>query len=207
MSLPGSRTTLPCSHQSALSSAIRAVAGSGTPACIVDARGTFLFANEAWERLPPFAGGADGGTALVGRGFAEHLPAGPLRDTCARALADAVAGRRGTRVLTGEWNDAETARLVATRLEPLAVGAEILGVVLQREIARERPVAEVYEVEDRGDAAYRGPEGVVQCACCRRVRDVADEATWCYVPRLAVDGAATALCELCAELHVGGGAA
>jgi hypothetical protein len=193
-------------HQHALSTAIRSLAASRSPGCILDTAGAFLFVNEAWERLPPDAGGPPPcGTPLVGTPFAARLPDGPLRGACAAAVADVLASRGpAPRVLAGEWNDAATARLVSTRIAPLVAGDGVIGVVLSRSIVRERPVEEVYEVGDRGDAAYRDAAGaLVRCPCCRRVRDVADPERWDFVPRLASDPAASsALCELCAELHV-----
>lgn len=193
-------------HQSALSTAIRTLAASGSPGCILDVAGAFLFVNEAWQKLPPEAGGPPPcGTSLVGTPFAAVLPEGPLRGACAAAVDDALASRGASpRMLAGEWNDASTARLVSTRIEPLVAGDGVIGLVLQRAVVRERPVEEVYAIEDRGDEAYRGPTGdVVRCACCLRVRDVAEPERWDFVPRLtSVPDATSALCELCAELHV-----
>jgi hypothetical protein len=44
---------------------------------------------------------------------------------------------------------------------------------------------------------------VVQCPCCRRLRDPAEAERWDLVPELLAPAApvAHALCELCAELH------
>jgi hypothetical protein len=193
-------------HQQALSAAIRSLAASGSPGCILDAAGAFLFVNEAWERLPPDAGGPPPcGGPLVGTPFTDRLPEGPIRGACAAAVEGALASRSGApRVLAGEWNDAATARLVSTRIEPLVADERVIGLVLSRSVVRERPVEEVYDVDDRGDAAYRGPAGeLARCPCCRRVRDAADPERWEFVPRLAGDPATSAvLCELCAELHV-----
>src|SRR5512134_3337931 len=98
-------------HQQALSTAIRSLAASGSPGCILDAAGAFLFLNEAWERLPPEAGGPPPcGTSLVGKPFAERFPEGPLRGACAAAVEEVLASRSAApRVLAGEWNDAATA--------------------------------------------------------------------------------------------------
>ena len=88
-------------------------------------------------------------------------------------------------------------------MEPLVAGDGIIGLVLQRAVVRERPVEEVYAVEDRGDEAYRGPDGAMaRCPCCRRMRDGADPEHWEYVPRLVGEPAQAALCGLCAELHL-----
>jgi hypothetical protein len=194
-------------HQSTLSCAIRALSASRAAGCILDAQGAFLFVNDAWQRLPPEAGGPPPGDAtLIGTPFAAAT--GPaLREAYAAAIADALA-KRGQlpRVLAGEWNDGQTARLVSTRIDPLVAVDGVIGLVLRRAVVRERPVDEVYGVEDRGDEAYRDATGsVAQCACCRRVRDAVDPTRWDFVPRLAAGSAEAAaeLCELCAELHVG----
>jgi hypothetical protein len=192
-------------HQTALSTAIRTLSASGSPGCILDVAGAFLFVNEAWEKLPPEAAGPPAsGAPLVGTPFAERFPEGPLRCACASAIGTALASRCGSQLLAGEWNDASTARLVSTRIEPLVAGDGVIGLVLSRAVVRERPVEEVYAVEDRGDEAYRLATGdVVRCACCRRVRDLHDLERWDFVPRLAMEPRAlTALCALCAELHV-----
>jgi hypothetical protein len=194
-------------HQSALSVAIRALSASRAAGCILDARGSFLFVNEAWQRLPPEAGGPPvEGATLIGVPFADAAsPA--LRQAYGEAIADALASRgRVPRVLAGEWNDGETARLVSTRIDPLVASDGVIGLVLRRAVVRERPVDEVYGVEDRGDEAYRDATGAVaQCACCRRVRDATDPSRWDFVPRLAAGraDAAADLCDFCAELHVG----
>jgi hypothetical protein len=197
----------PLPHQRALSSAIRSLSASRWPGCILDPRGVFLFVNDAWERLPPEAGGPlSRGEPLVGQRFAGGAASGAVRAAYASAIDDALANRGPRpRVVAGEWNDEETARLVSTRIDPLVAPDGVIGLVLQRTVVRERPVEEVYEVEDRGDEAYRGPDGrIEQCACCRRVRDAADPSRWDYVPRLAAAGVepAGATCELCAELHL-----
>jgi hypothetical protein len=195
-------------HQSALSAAIRTLAASRVPGCILDGAGTFLFVNEAWENLPAEAGGPGGaGGPLVGTRFADTMPPGPFRGACAAAVDDVLAARGPSpRVLTSEWNDQRSARLVSTRLEPLVAGGDVIGLVLQRSIVRERPIGDVYELEDLGDDAYRDAVGsIAQCACCRRVRAEADPERWDFVPRLTARprDAASALCPLCAELHVG----
>jgi hypothetical protein len=206
--LAGYAGMAPSPRQHALSNAIRALSASRTPGCILDASGAFLFVNEPWERLPPEAGGQPAsGASLVGSAFVDSVSCPGVRDALSAAIRDALAARGPLpRVLPGEWNDAETARLVSTRIDPLLAADGIIGLVLQRTVVRERPIAEVYAVDDRGDAAYAGGDGrIAQCCCCRRVRDAADPARWEFVPRLAARPAESALelCELCAELHVG----
>jgi hypothetical protein len=195
------------SHQRALSTAIRQVGSLRTPACIVDAEARFLFVNDAWQRLPPDAGGPVlAGAPLVGASFldAERQPA--IRAAWQAALAEVLAGRALPRVLASEWNDGETARLLSTRLEPVEAADGVVGVIVRRTVARERPVAEVYAIGSREDGAYAGDDGLIaQCACCRRVRCGAEPSRWEFVPRLALRpaDAARELCDLCAELHVG----
>jgi hypothetical protein len=198
---------LPDTPRDAISTAIRTAAASRSPACILDTDGAFLFVNEAWEQLPPEAGGPSAaGAPLVGSSFLAREAQTAIRDAWRSALAAALSGRAEPRIVASEWNDGETARLLSTRVDPIAAPGAVLGVVLRRSVARERPVDEVYAIGDRAEEDYRDARGrIVQCACCRRVRDPADASRWEFVRRLALRPAEAArdLCELCAELHVG----
>lgn len=195
------------SHHNALSAAIRHVATSPSPACILDGHGAYLFANDAWQRASSGRGRAGDGEPLVGRPFLDGLENDDLRRVWAVALDHVLSGAAQRRVVTGEDNTAAVARLTSTRLEPISARQGVLGLVLVRTTARERPIADVYAVSCRDAAAYEDGDGrVALCPCCRRARDVASTSLWELVPRWVSappDSARWITCELCAELHLG----
>jgi hypothetical protein len=196
----------PASSHSVLSAAVRLAASSSSPACILDGRGAYLFANDAWLAVI-----ADRGTlrpeAVVGAAFLEHVEGDDLRQAWSEALRDVLSGTAPSRTIAGEHNTPTLARLTATRVEPIASAHGVLGLALARTVVRERPISELYVVSDRPDGAYAHEDGrVVQCPCCRRVRDRVEPASWEVVPRWIAAPPPSALgttCDLCAELHLG----
>jgi hypothetical protein len=194
-------------HQNALAVAIRHLAAEKSPACLLDASGTFLFVNDAWDRRAVDAGAEprDLGSSLIGTAWLDRVPPGEVRCRHALLLDEALrrpAARRRTQM--GEANTATRAALVSTRFEPvLAQGSEPIGVAVVETVVRERPIEEVYDVAGRPAEAYLDASGrFTQCPCCRRVRDPGDPERWEVVPALvaARDGEPV-LCELCVELH------
>lgn len=194
-----------CPSRSVLSSAIRLAATSSSPACILDVRCAYLFANDAWQMLEA-ARGALRPDSLVGAGFVEHLEGEDLRHAWLEALYD-VLGGAASRSIAAEHNTPARARLTTTRIEPVASAHGVLGLVLVRTVVRERPLSELYVVSRRPDAAYVQPDGsITQCPCCRRARDRLDPSAWEIVPRWVAappPAARWTTCELCAELHLG----
>lgn len=196
----------PASSHSVLSAAIRFAATSSSPACILDARGAYLFANDHWLSVI-----ADRGTlrpeSLVGAGFVEHLECDDLRQAWSEALREVLTGAAKSRSIAGEHNTPTLARLTATSVEPITSTFGILGLVLVRTIVRQRPISELYVVSDRPDGAYAEVDDpVMQCPCCLRVRDRLEPAVWDVVPRWIAAPPPSArwrTCELCAELHLG----
>ena len=189
-------------HQQALAAVIRGLSATREAGCLVDAGGTFLFVNEAWQREAT-AGGADG--AEIGTRWVDGLRGEQVRRAHAELLARALAPPhpRGL-TLVAEANTATRAALVSTRLDPVLHAGEPLGVRVVRTVVRDRPVHEVYDVVDRPPDAYRGADGAVaQCPCCRRVRDPGDPGRWDLVPALLElpIAAHDELCELCLALH------
>ncbi|GEJ58808.1 PAS domain-containing protein [Anaeromyxobacter diazotrophicus] len=205
----------PAAHHTALAAAIRSLASEKSPGCLLDAQGTFLFVNEAWERHAAENGGGPGcfGEALIGTRWLDHIHGDEVRQRYAALLQralDASVPRPRTVTQVSECNTPSIAALLSTRLDAVLEGGEAVGVRVVHALVRERPIGEVYEVVYRPLAAYRDAEGrLTQCSCCRRLRDPGAPEQW----DLVLEGlarpapAAQALCGYCAELHVGGGAA
>lgn len=200
----------PAALQNALSVAIRHLAAERSPACLLDASGTFLFVNEAWDRHAFENGGAPGclGSSLIGTAWLDHIKGDDVRRQCAELLERALHPRAGASrrvVQVGESNTPRRAALVSTRYEPvLAPGHDAIGVAIVHEVVRERPIEDVYDVVDRSPDAYRDRDGhLAQCSCCRRVRDPDAPDRWDLVPALVASAHATqhVTCALCAELH------
>lgn len=192
-----------------LAASIRALGASRDAALLVDPAGVILFANQAWERLARATGGGPAclASALVGTAWLDHVAGEEPRRRHGLLLERARALRApGAVVQLAECNDASTARLVATRLEPVfAAPGAIAGVAIVHRVARERPIAEVYPpVPLDGRDLGAGEAGPVQCSCCRRTRRPGDADEWEFVPELVlVPPVATrfAYCALCLALH------
>lgn len=195
--------------QNALASVIGTLAAEKSPACLLDTQGTFLFVNEAWDRHAAANGGTPGclGESLIGTTWLGHIRGERVRQLHA-ALLDQALRSRGPQlrpvVQVGESNTPTIAALVSSRFEPVLQGSEPVAIRVVHATLRERPVSEVYDLVDRPAEAYRHPDGaIVQCSCCRRVRDPSDPERWDFVPALVAEPLATAheVCELCGELH------
>jgi hypothetical protein len=113
-------------------------------------------------------------------------------------------------VQLNESNSPELARLVATELTPLSgVDGEVASLAIVHRLVRERPLAEVYPPVEGDPARWRGPLGVVQCSCCRRVQRPEEPTEWdLSIGLLRQPSADTrfAYCPLCLALHYPGGA-
>lgn len=196
-------------HQNILATVIRGLASAKSPGCLLDSQGAFLFVNEAWDRHAVMNGGSPQclGAALIGTSWLDHIQGDEVRRIHAELLARALAARAPNPrplIQVSESNTPTTAGLLSTRLEPVLQGGEALGVSIVHSTVRERPIEEVYDIVTRPADAYRDAQGeIVQCSCCRRVRDVAEPERWDFVPELLATPPRTlhAICELCAELH------
>ena len=203
----------PAGHHNALANVIRDLAAEKCPACLLDTQGTFLFVNEAWDRHAMANGGAPAclGSSLIGTSWLDHIHGDEMRQLHASLLERALRARGPHPrpvIQVGESNTPTTAALLSTRLELVLQGGEALAVSIVHSTVRERPIAEVYDVVDRPPEAYQDARGeIVQCSCCRRVRDPAEPERWDLVPALLAEPvrATHALCELCGELHCGAG--
>jgi len=138
-----------------LSTVIRSLSAESDAACLLDAQGTYLFVNGAWDRLVAAQGGAEQGDQLVGRSWIDRYAGGDLKRIHAQLLERVVRGE-GTGpgravVLVEEHNTPTRARLFATRLQPVETGGELLGVAVVQRLVRERPIDEVYGAVDRPD--------------------------------------------------------
>ena len=197
-------------HHSAIATAIRNLAAEKSSACLLDAQGTFLFVNEAWDRHALANGGAPSclGASLIGTRWLEHVRGDEVREGLADLLSRVLRepGPRPRALLQmGECNTPTTAALLSTRLEPVLHDGEAVAVRILHTVVRERPIAEVYDVVHRPLDSYRAEDGqVAQCSCCRRVRDPAEPERWDLVPALLSEPLAEArqvLCGYGAELH------
>jgi hypothetical protein len=201
----------PAAHHNALSVAIRSLAAAHGPACLLDASGTFLFVNEAWDRHAAENGGAPRclGSSLIGTAWLDHIHGAEVRASHAQVLERALRGGPRPRGVTqvGESNTATRAALLKTRYAPVvAHGGDVIGVAIEHEVVRERPIEEVYGLSALPPDSYRDAAGrLTQCSCCRRVRDPEEPSRWDLVPDLverpAPGETAHVLCELCTELH------
>jgi hypothetical protein len=184
------------------------------PGCLLDAHGTILFVNEAWERLALENGVGDRclGDALIGTRWIDHVAGDAPRrvhgDLFEQALARFRGGCGAPAVISGEANGPDVARLVTTRLVPVIPTAGVLAAVsVVHRTVRELPIEAVYPVVRRAPGAYRAATGVVeQCSCCRRTRRPGPWSEWDFVPDVVVRVPARTYfgyCPLCAELHCG----
>ncbi len=196
-------------QQNALATVIRGLASDKSPACLLDTQGTFLFVNDAWDRHAITNGGAPAclGASLIGTSWLRHIQGEEVRRLHA-ALFERALRSHGPHprpvIQVGESNTPTTAALVSTRLELVLQSGEPLAIRIVHTTIRERPIAEVYELVEGSADAYRNPGGeIVQCSCCRRVRDPAEHDRWDFVPALLAEPptAGQTLCELCSELH------
>lgn len=199
----------PVAQNNALANVIRGLAAEKNPACLVDAQGTFLFVNDAWERYAVENGDDPNyvGSAIIGTAWLDHLRGDDVRKTHAELLQRALRARGPHPrpvVQVGEANTATTSALLSTRFDPVLQSGEPMAIRIVHTIVRERPIGEVYEIVHRPAEDYRGPDGkIVQCPCCRRLRDPAEAEHWDFVPELLpnTNEYSHQLCELCAELH------
>ncbi len=199
---------VPAQH-GALADVIRNLSAERAPACLVDAGGQFLFANEAFEST---AGPASADALpLVGTSWLDRFAGEEQRRLHAEFLFRALRPGPGVRprpvLLVVEANTTTAAVLVQIRMVPVLLEGGPVAVAITHTAVRERPIGEVYPVVDRPPEAYRDAAGsVALCGCCRRVRDPADPEHWDLVPGLVEHSprdAAHVLCDLCRELHYG----
>ena len=197
-------------HASAFSEVIRRLSAVRDPACLLDATGNYLFVNEAWSR-DGAAEQVEEGRGLVGTSWLDRFDCEEVRRLHAEFLFHALKPAPGTRprpeVHVLERNTSTSAVLVAMRMEPVLLDGGPVAVAITHTPVRERPIDEVYPPVERGLEEYRAPDGTVtQCACCRRLRDPAEEGRWDLVQALVESppaGAVQGLCGMCRELHYG----
>lgn len=196
---------------------VRLLAHERDPALLLDREGIILFVNEAWDRFARENGGGErvASASLVGTRWFDHIsgeaPRRLHRLLFERALRRLGPATGGGVVQLNEANGPETARLVATHLEPLVgPGDQLTGVAVVHRVVRELPLAEVYPVVAGDEARWRGEDGVVeQCSCCRRVRRPEEPEEWDLVPGLVAEPPVQVTfgyCALCMELHYAAGA-
>jgi hypothetical protein len=196
---------------------VRILAHEKDPALLLDKDGTILFVNEAWDRFARQNGGGErvASGALVGTRWFDHI-AGEEPRRLHRVLLERAVRRLGPNpgggvVQLNEANGPETARLVATHLEPvLGPGDTLTGVAVIHRTVRELPLTEVYPMVAGTEVRWRGEDGQVeQCSCCRRVRRPEEPEEWDLVPGLVAEPPSDVhfgYCALCLELHYAAGA-
>jgi len=195
-------------HASAFSEVIRRLSSARDPACLLDAGGNYLFVNEAWNRE---GAAAEERPPLVGTSWLDRFQSEEVRRLHAEFLFHTLKPAAGARprpeVHILERNTSTSAVLVAMKMEPVLLDGGPVAVAITHTPVRERPIDEVYPLVERGPEEYRAADGTLtQCACCRRVKDPAEEGRWDLVATLVEappSGAAQALCGLCRQLHYG----
>jgi hypothetical protein len=195
---------------------VRILAHEKDPALLLDRDGIILFVNEAWDRFARENGGGErvASGSLVGTRWVDHIageePRRLHRLLFERAVRRLGPGPGGGVVQLNEANGPETARLVATHLEPVVGHGNVLtGVAVVHRTVRELPLAEVYAVASGAESRWLGEDGhVEQCSCCRRVRRPEEPEEWDLVPGLVAEPPETVqfgYCALCLELHYAAG--
>jgi hypothetical protein len=214
---PGGMAARPLQRPVQFADEVRLLARGKDPALLLDGEGVILFVNEAWDRFARENGGGVrvASASLLGTRWFDHVSGDAPRrlhrllfERAARRLGPAAGG--GV-VQLNEANGPETARLVATHLEPvIGAGGALTGVAVVHRVVRELPLAEVYPVVSGEESRWRGGDGVVeQCSCCRRVRRPEEPEEWDLVPGLVAEppaGVRFDYCALCLELHHAAGA-
>lgn len=196
---------------------VRLLSRESNPALLLDREGVILFVNEAWDRFARDNGGGErvASAALVGTRWFDHI-AGEAPRRLHRLLFERAVRRLGPAagggvVQLNEANGPDTARLVATHLEPVAgPGGVLTGVAVIHRVVRELPLGEVYPVAAGDESRWHDADGTVeQCSCCRRVRRPEDPEEWDLVPGLVAEPpehVRFGYCALCLELHYAAGA-
>lgn len=175
---------------------------------LLDRLGTITRLNPAWDV------GAEGhvgceAKAVIGRRYLDFV-AGKLNPIVTRAFAQAAAlgPGLGSVWLHGECSTPDWFRLITTRITGLwsADPAAPSGYLVHHELRLEGTLAERFLLVERPTDAWRHANGlVVQCGCCRRVREPGTgrwEMSVALLERQA-DGTSHGLCDLCVESYYG----
>jgi hypothetical protein len=201
----------------AFSEEVRLLAQEKDPALLLDRDAVILFVNEAWDRFARENGGGErvASASLVGTSWFDHI-AGETPRRLHRLLFERAVRRLGPAAHGGvvqlnEANGPETARLVATHLEPITGPNDSLtGVAVVHRVVRELPLSEVYPVVGGDEGRWQDAEGrIEQCSCCRRVRRPDEPEEWDLAPGLVAEPPEHVhfgYCSLCLELHYAAGA-
>lgn len=175
-------------------------------AVIVDAEGVIRFVNDAWASHAASDGAAVlTADVVLGRPYLSFIQ-GPLRAELARCLEGAVADRHRTGItLHSECNTPSTFRRLSTHFSAVRTPeGELLGVVIRQSLRAEGPLSERHEIADRAPETYRNDSGlIVQCSCCRRVREPDTDRWTLCLPLLNAAGISMShgLCASCLEVY------
>ena len=172
--------------------------------------GTIAFLNREWTRTnerdgdPP----SSRAEAVLGRSYLDFVM-GPMRSTVAEAFerAAALESGFGSIWLHGECNTVKECRVMTTRismLRPSGPDGQPTGFLVHHSLRIVGALGDRYTLVEPDLEAWRDAAGLIlQCSCCRRVRDPAT-VQWVMCVELleqSADGTSHGLCEVCLETY------
>jgi hypothetical protein len=174
------------------------------PAYVLDAAGSIVAVNDAWDRVGgPI--GAPSAVKTIGSRWLDHIRGGEVKVWHARLLVrlldDPTPPRQRAFQQLCECNTPDERRVFMTRFEPLTTPTQrVAGIMVVTWLVEKSP-------QPPDEPRYRGPKGiVVQCAGCRRVRTEPGGA-WELVRHYVEsppDDLSHGLCQVCLELYYPG---
>lgn len=172
--------------------------------------GTIGFLNREWTLCSVRDGDPPGcrAEAVLGRSYLDFV-VGPLRAKVAEAFerAAALPSEFGAIWLHGECNSVRECRILTTRISMLrsnGTEGDSTGFLVLHSLRVVGALSDFYALVQPDLEAWRGERGLIlQCGCCRRVREPAT-AQWSMCVQLlehSAEGTSHGLCELCLETY------
>ena len=172
--------------------------------------GKIVFLNQEWSRTSERDGDAPGcrAEAVLGRSYLDFV-VGPLRANVAEAFERAAALEPGfgSIWLHGECNTVKECRVLTTRISMLRPGGfegASTGFLVHHTLRVVGALADRYALVEPNLEAWRDEAGLImQCSCCRRVREPATD-KWSMCVELledSADGTSHGLCKMCLETY------
>jgi hypothetical protein len=176
-------------------------------AFVVDAALDIQHTNQAWVRSALRDGAIPlAPSGLVGRNYLDFV-VGPLHELLSRKLHTALAPSTSAAglLITSECNTPLYFQTLTTHVLPLrTAGASAEGLVLLHSLHINCLLSEREELFEEPFDTWRNAAGLlVQCGCCRRVRDARDDC-WKMHARLVAEPAPNTshgLCATCLEAY------
>jgi hypothetical protein len=177
---------------------------------LLDGRKVIRFLNRAWtDSVERDHLAACRATALLGRPFLDFV-AGPLRPYLAKAFERAAAMGPGIKSIWihGECNTPQYFRRLTTRISPLWDPGQTVptGYLVHSDVRRVGALSERYVLAELPVETWIQGDGfILQCGCCRRVRNPTT-GEWAMSLELLerpVEKTSHGLCELCLETYYG----